>query len=189
MPEVNAVNKGMDEMRRFWAWFLSLGVAFIVLGLIGFIFGLTANVTTLTLFGWLLLITGLLALIPSFRTGTWSGFSFYLLDVVLRVVVGFLLLSYPTMAPSALKFTLATFLIVVGLSRAIGAGMAKFAHCGWAVSSGSLTTLLGLTAIGVSSYWYVGFAIGADLIFAGVAMVGFGSGLHSTPRRTAYRPA
>ena len=189
MPEVTAVNQGMDEMRRFWAWFLSLGVAFIILGLIGFIYGLTANVAALSLFGWMLLISGLLALMPSFRTGTWNGFSFYLLDVVFRVVVGFLFLSYPAMASAPLKFTLATFLIVIGLSRAIGAGMAKFPHYGWAVSSGSVTTLLGLIAIGASSLWYVGFAIGADLIFGGVALIGFGTGLHSTPRQTAYRPA
>jgi uncharacterized membrane protein HdeD (DUF308 family) len=189
MPEVNAVNKGIDQMRRFWAWFLSLGVAFIIIGLIGFVYGLTATVTTLSLFGWLLLIGGLLELIPSFLTGTWSGSSFYFLDAVFRVVVGFLFLSYPTMQPVSLKATLATFLIVIGLSRAIGAGMAKFAHYGWAISSGILTTLLGFIAIGVLSLWYVGFAIGADFIFAGVAMIGFGTGLHSTPRQTAYRPA
>ena len=125
------------------------------------------------------------------HVGRSEGFQFWIACLCLSIVAarfarhsGCCALLRP-----ALKFTLATFLIVVGLSRAIGAGMAKFPHYGWAVSSGSLTTLLGLIAIGVSSLWYVGFAIGADLIFGGVAMIGFGTGLHSTPRRTAYRPA
>jgi uncharacterized membrane protein HdeD (DUF308 family) len=189
MAEVKRVDNGMDDMRPFWGWFLSLGVALIILGSIGFIYGLTAAVTTLSLFGWLLLIGGFLGFIPAFRTGTWRGFLFYLLDALLRMFTGFLFIGYPTMHPSGLTFTLVTFLIVVGLSRAIGAGAAKYTHYGWAVSSGVVTTLLGLIAIGWSSYWYAGFAIGADMIFGGVAMVGFGIGLHGTPRQTVYRPA
>jgi uncharacterized membrane protein HdeD (DUF308 family) len=102
---------------------------------------------------------------------------------------GFLFISYPAMRPLGLTVTLATFLIVVGLSRAIGAGTAKFAHYGWAISSGLVTMLLGCIAIGWCSYWYAGFAIGADMIFGGVAMVGFAIGLHGAPRQTVYRPA
>jgi uncharacterized membrane protein HdeD (DUF308 family) len=188
MPE-NTSNKGPDETRRSWAWFLSLGVAFIILGLIGFIHALTAAITSVSLFGWLLLFGGLIELIPSFRKGTLSGYPFYALDMSFRAVAGLLFITYPTMTPAALKLLVATFLVVVGLSRAIGAGMAKFTHYGWAVSSGVLTTILGCIAMGYCSFWFAGFSIGLDLIFGGVAMIAFGSGVHGTPRRTVYRPA
>jgi len=189
MPEANTVDKGMDEMRRSWTWFVSLGVALIILGLISFIYGLTATVTTVSLFGWLLLIGGTFELVPSVRKGTWRGFPFYLLDTMFRMVVGLLCVSYPGMGLAPLQALLVSFLLIIGLFRAFGAGKAKFAHYGWAVSSGILTTLLGLMAIAWTSYSYAGFAIGADLIFGGVAMVGFGIGLHGTPRQTVYRPA
>lgn len=190
MPEnIDTLNDRTDERRRFWGWFFSLGVAFIILGLVGFIHALTATVTTVSLFGWLLLLGGLLELIPSFRKGTLSGYPFYGLDMAFRAVGGLLFITYPTMTPAALKGLLATFLVVLGLSRAIGAGMAKFTHYGWAVSSGVLTTILGCIAIGYSSFWFAGFAIGLDLIFGGVAMIAFGTGLHGTPRKTVYRPA
>lgn len=185
---IGPLNNEVDETRRSWGWFLSLGVAFIILGLVGFIHALTATVTTVSLFGWLLLIGGLLELAPAFRKGTFTAASFYFLDAVFRGVAGLLLISYP-MSPAALKILLVTFLVVVGLSRAIGAGKVKYTHYGWTVSSGVLTTLLGLIAIGWISFWFVGFAIGLDLVFGGVALIAFGTGLHGTPRRTAYRPA
>lgn len=187
MPEDSSLVSGMDEGRRFWAWFLSLGVAFIILGLISFIYALTATFTTMLMFGWLLLISGVLEFVPAFRT--WKGSTFYLLDALFRVFIGLCFIAYPTMASTALRGVLATFLLIVGLVRAVGAGRLKYVHYGWAVSSGTLTTLMGLIALGTSNSWFPGFAIGLDLIFDGVAIIAFGMGLHGTPRRTAYRPA
>lgn len=46
-----------------------------------------------------------------------------------------------------------------------------------------------LAQLRVSSVWFIGFAIGVDLIFEGVALTGFGSAIHRLPGRTDLRTA
>jgi uncharacterized membrane protein HdeD (DUF308 family) len=46
-----------------------------------------------------------------------------------------------------------------------------------------------LTQWPVASVWFLGFAIGVDLIFDGVAITAFASAIHSLPGQTAFRTA
>jgi uncharacterized membrane protein HdeD (DUF308 family) len=104
-------------------------------------------------------------------------------------VTGFLLIRYPLMGAESLTLVLASFFIVGGVFRAIGSSVAKFPRWGWAVFSGVLSTILGITLLvqmPISGLWFVGFAIGIDLIFAGVAEIGFATAIHSLPNRTAF---
>ena len=50
---------------------------------------------TVLAFGWLLLLSGVIALVHAFRTRTWSGFFLYLLSALLRGFTGYLLVRYP----------------------------------------------------------------------------------------------
>ena len=87
---------------------------------------------------------------------------------------------------------LASFFIVGGLFRAIGSGMAKFPRWGWSVFSGVVAVLLGIMLLAqmpLSSIWFIGFAIGVDLIVDGVAVIGFATAIHGLPKRPAYNPA
>ena len=59
--------------------------------------------------------------------------------------------------------------------------MLKFPSWGWAVFSGIVSLGLGimlLTQMPISSVWFIGFAIGVDLIFDGASMIGFATALH-----------
>jgi uncharacterized membrane protein HdeD (DUF308 family) len=188
----NPLIAGMDEIRGSWGWFLFLGVLFIALGVACIVFNVTATFTTVLVFGWLLLIGGVVALIQSFTTGTWGGFFLYLLTALLRGFTGYLLIRYPTMGAETLTAVLGSFFIVGGLFRAIGSGMAKFPNWGWAVFSGIVSVALGIMLLWqmpVSGLWFIGLAIGIDLIVDGVAVTSFAAAIHHLPKLTAYGTA
>ncbi len=190
--DYNPLIAGMDEIRGSWGWFLFLGIALTILGVACIVFNVTATFTTVLVFGWLLLIGGVVALIQSFSTGTWGGFFLYLLSALLRGFTGYLLVRYPLMSAETLTLVLASFFIVGGLFRAIGSGMAKFPSWGWGVFSGVVSVALGVLVIWqwpATGVWFIGLAIGIDLIVDGVAVCSFASAIHHLPELPAHEAA
>ena len=189
----NPLIAGIDEIRRSWGWFLALGILLTILGIACVAFDVTATFATVLVFGWLLFIGGIFALVQAFFAGSWSGFFLFLLSALFRGVTGYLLIRYPLIGAESLTLVLASFLIVGGLFRAIGFALAKFPRWGWAVFSGVVSVALGvmlLVQIPVSGIWFIGFAIGVDLIFDGVAVIGLANAIHHVlPGRTAFRAA
>jgi uncharacterized membrane protein HdeD (DUF308 family) len=188
----NPIFAGIEEIKSSWAWFLSLGVLFVVLGAACITLDVTATFTTVLLFGWMLLIGGLFALVQAFTTRTWSGFFLFLLSALLRGFTGYLLVRYPLTGAESLTLVLASFFIVGGMFRAIGFGMAKFPRWGWAVFSGIVSVALGVILLAqwpVVSVWFIGFAIGVDLVFDGVALIGFATTIHSLTRGMSFKHA
>ena len=59
----------MDEIRGSWGWFLALGILLAILGVACIVFDVTATFTTVLVFGWLLLISGVFALVQAFTSG------------------------------------------------------------------------------------------------------------------------
>ncbi|MEP7355564.1 MAG: HdeD family acid-resistance protein [Acidobacteriota bacterium] len=188
-PTYNPLVAGMEEIRRSWGWFRFLGIALTILGIACIVFDVTATFATVLVFGWLLLISGVFQLVNAFRIGTWSGFFLYLLSALFRGFTGYLLVRYPVMGAESLTLMLASFLIVGGLFRTIGFGIAKFPNWGWAVFSGVLSVALGimvLLQIPIAGIWFIGFAVGVDLIFDGVAVSRFATAIHRLPKGTAF---
>lgn len=180
----NPFAAGMEEIRKSWGWFLALGVLFALLGAACIAYDVSATFTGVLVFGWLLLISGLFALVNAFTIGSWSGFFLYLLSALFRGFTGYLLVRYPVSGAEGLTLVVASFFVVGGMFRAIGFAMAKFPRWGWGVFSGLLSIALGIMLLAqwpVAGVWFIGFAIGVDLIFDGVALIGFGSAIHSLP--------
>jgi len=180
---------GMDEIRNSWGWFLGLGILLMLLGAVCIIGDVTATFATVLFFGWLLLISGIVALVQAFSTRNWSGFFLHLLSALFRGFTGYLLVRYPLAGAASLTLILASFFVVTGIFRAIAAGAIKFPRWGWAVFSGIVSVVLGvvlLVQMPVSSIWFIGFAIGVDLIFDGASLIGFGTAIHQVfPKSTA----
>jgi uncharacterized membrane protein HdeD (DUF308 family) len=188
----NPLMAGMDEIRSSWGWFLALGILLAVLGVACIVYDVTATFTTVLVFGWLLLISGVFALVQAFTIGTWGGFFLYLLSALLRGFTGYLLVRYPTTGVESLTLVLASFFIVGGVFRGIGAGMAQFPQWGWGVFSGVISTALGIMLLWqwpAVSVWFIGFALGVDLIIDGIAVVAFASAIHHLPRGSVFQPA
>lgn len=181
----------VEEIRGSWGWILTLGILLMVLGAICIAGDTTATFATVLIFGWLLLLSGVVALINAFRTRNWNGFFVYLLNGLLRGITGYLLIRYPYAGAAGFTLILALFFIVGGLFRAIGAAMLRFPRSGWAVFSGVVSLVLGIMLLAqmpASSVWFIGFAIGVDLVVDGASLVGLATAIHGLPGIPAYRP-
>ena len=87
---------------------------------------------------------------------------------------------------------LASFFIVTGVFRALASAILKFPRWGWVVFSGLITAVSGfilLAQMPVSGVWFIGFAIGVDLIFDGIATIGFAAAIHHLPKPAAFGAA
>lgn len=188
----NPLAAGIEEVRSSWGWFLALGIMFVLLGAVCVIGNVAATLTTVLLVGWMLLFSGIFALVHAFRTHTWQGFLLSLLSALFRGFTGYLLIRYPLAGAASLTLILASFFIVGGLFRAIGAGMLKFPRWGWSVFSGVVSLALGvmlLAQMPVSSVWFIGFALGVDLIFDGTSLIGLATALRSLPEAALGKAA
>ena len=172
---------GLEEIRNSWGWLLAVGILLMILGAICIVGDVTATFTTVLIFGWVLLISGVVALVHAFQARNWNGFFPLLLSALFRGFTGYLLIRYPFAGAASLTLVVASFFVVAGIFRAIGAGMMKFPRWGWSVFSGIVSVVLGiilLVQMPVSSIWFIGFAIGVDLIFDGASLIGFGTAIH-----------
>lgn len=181
-----AIRAGFDQLHASWGWFVALGIALIVLGAACILGEISATLITVVVLGWLLLISGIITLVHAFQTRTWSGFLLYLLSALLRLFTGFMLVRFPLGGALGITLLLALLFIVGGTFRAIGAGKLRFPRWGWAVASGVISVALGITLLvqfPVSSLWFIGLAVGVDLIFEGTSLVALGSALHAIAGR------
>jgi uncharacterized membrane protein HdeD (DUF308 family) len=163
---------------------VALGIALIILGVVCIAGEVTATLITVLAFGWLLIRGSGLALVHAFRVRNWSGFFLYFLSALLRGVTGYLLIRYPFSAELSLTLVLASFFIVGGIFRTVGAGRLRFPRWGWATLSGLVSVALGvmlLAQLPVVSLWFIGLAIGIEFIFDGVSVVTLGSALRTVP--------
>jgi uncharacterized membrane protein HdeD (DUF308 family) len=175
-----SIAAALEESHDSWGWFAALGIALIILGVVCIAGEVTATLVTVLTLGWLLILGAVLALIQAFRVRNRSGFLLYFLSALLRGVSGYLLIRYPFTAEVSLTLILASFFIVGGIFRAVGAGTLKFSRWGWALLSGLVSVALGvmlLMQLPIVSLWFIGLAIGIEFIFDGVSVTALGSAL------------
>lgn len=175
---------GINRIRNSWGWFMTLGILLILLGAVCIIADVTATFATVLVFGWFLLISGIVALVHAFRVNSWNGFFLYLLSALFRGFTGYVMIRYPLAGALALTFVLASFFIVGGTFRAAGAASLRLPGWGWAVFSGVVSLALGvvlLAQLPVSSVWFIGFAVGIDMILEGASLIGVATGLRALP--------
>lgn len=180
------------ELQRQWGWILALGIVFILSGIVCIVADVSATFATMLFFGWLLLISGAAALIHAFTAGSWRGSLLYLLSALLRGFTGYLLVRYPEAGAVSLTLVLASFFVVGGLFRAIGAGMIHYPRWGWSAFSGIVSVVLGvmlLAQLPLSSVWFIGFAIGVDAVIEGASLIGFATAVHQLPLDSARAAA
>jgi uncharacterized membrane protein HdeD (DUF308 family) len=115
----------------------------------------------------------------------------YLLNAIIRGVTGYLLIRHPDAGAAGITMVLAALFIVGGLFRAIVAGKIQFPRWGWTVFAGLVSVALGVYLLATwssTSTFFLGLAIGIDLVFDGASLVGFAGAIHSLPK-VQSRPA
>ena len=185
----NPLSAEINTIRGHWAWVLTGGILLMLLGAVCIISDVAATFATVLLFGWLLLFSGIVALVQAFRVKSWNGFFLYLLSALFRGFTGYLIIRYPLSGAVGITLGLASFFIVGGLFRTVGSVMLKLPRWGWSVFSGVVSIVLGimlLAQLPVSSVWFIGFAIGLDLILEGASLIGLATAIRSLPQRVTY---
>lgn len=169
---------GNDGSLRGWVIFA--GIASLVLGIAAIAYNGTATIASVVVFGWLLMFAGLIEIGQAFQVRYWSGFFLYLLDGIVRAVVGALLVLYPQSGAEALTLVLSFYFIAGGLFKSVASSLLRFPSWGWSVMSGVVSIALGVMLAmqwPTSSSWFIGFAVGLDLILYGWALLMFAAAI------------
>lgn len=170
---------GHENVRKHFGWFIALGIALLLLGVIGLVDVVTTTLFSVIFFGWLLLIGGIVQIFHAFRVRSWSGLLLQLLLGILNIVVGLLIIANPASSALALTLLLAYFFIIVGVIRIVMASPEHIPGRGWAIFSGIIDILLGIL-IRVhwpsSAFWVIGLFIAIELLLSGFWFISLGFG-------------
>src|ERR1700733_10600429 len=164
-------------IHRHWGLFLFEGIVLIVLGTLAVLVPAVASLAATIVFGWILLLSGVIGLISTFRARQAPGFGWSLLSALLGIVAGIILLTMPLQGTLSLTAVLIAFLIVEGVATVLFALEHRKGASGrwsWLLASGILDIGLGgilLAGLPGTAVWALGLLLGINMIFGGWALV------------------
>lgn len=167
---------GFEEAHKRWGWYFSLGIILYILGIIAMSYAFAASLVSVSVFGWLLIGSGLIQAAFAFEAQKWGSFFLHLAGGILEVVVGVLVTDAPAADTQGVTLLLASYLLVGGLFRASAALCVRFSGSTWAVVSGLISFLLGLALWKhwpLSDLWFFGICVGLDLLLHGMVWMIF----------------
>jgi uncharacterized membrane protein HdeD (DUF308 family) len=138
---------------------------------------LFATITITILLGWILLASGIIGLIATFRARGAPGFWWSLVSAIIAVAVGLILLAQPIAGAMSVTLVLIVFFIIEGGATIIYAFDHRRELTGrweWMVISGIIDFIVaGIIFGGLpgTAAWALGLLVGIDMIFGGVALV------------------
>jgi len=158
-------------------WFLIEGILLVVLGVAAVLIPVLATLAVTLVLGWILLISGVIGLITTFRAVRTPGFTWSLISGILGIVVGFLLLRWPFPGTLSLTAVLIAFLLIEGVATifyALEHRRSLFGHWGWLLTSGVVDVILAVIlflSLPGAALWALGLLVGINLIFGGWALI------------------
>jgi uncharacterized membrane protein HdeD (DUF308 family) len=178
----NHFRAALAELDRKRGWYLALGIFLVLLGLVASYMAVATTMLSVVFLGWILFAAGAGLVILSFLTGRWSGFLLTLAAGVLSIIAGITTLSNPVSGAIAITLMIGTILIAAGIYRSVASVVMRFPYWGWALVSGIVTFALGVMLVNGwqrTSLWFLGLAIGIDLILHGFSWIMFSQRIHS----------
>ncbi len=161
---------GLEELHLKGGWFLALGIALIVLGIVALSIIPAATIATVMVLGWLMVLSGIVEAVHGFQVRGWGGMFLHMVGGILGVLIGLLIVTHPVAGALAWTLLFASFFTVIGLFRLIAAIRLKFLNWGWAAFDGAVTLLLGIFLWQNwpwSGFWFLGLSIGLSLMLRG----------------------
>src|SRR5690349_20544423 len=98
------MNGESEHLKERTGWFVALGVALIILGVIAMGEVVATTILSVLVFGWLLIIGGAFEMVHAFWVRPWSGLLLQLAIGILYLVVGLAIVANP--GASAVALTL-----------------------------------------------------------------------------------
>ena len=105
--------------RTRWGWFVALGIAQLVLGIIAWFDVIAFTIAGVIFLGALVLVAGVFQIVHAFMDREWGGFALHLLIGVLYVIGGLLLMDDPFPGSLVITILVAAALIIGGILRIV----------------------------------------------------------------------
>lgn len=163
-----------QELHRNWGWLLTLGIIFVVLGVIGVIgLGMVVGLTlaSVLLIGILLIVGGVIQVVDSFKCRGWKAFIWHLLIGLFYVFAGGLMIYDPVLASVVITAMIAWLLIIIGIARCIMAFTIKASNGWyWLLLAGMAALVLGILILvqwPMSGFWVIGLFIAIEMMING----------------------
>lgn len=174
-----------DDGRR---WFMIEGVVLILLGVAALLLPLTAGVFAGVLLGWMLIVSGLVGLLATWRARAHMQLSWSLASAVVAILAGLLIAFRPLAGAVAITLLISAYLFVDGVSH-LGLGMDQRKRAAprwaWVLAIGVLDILLSVALVlmgPVVDSVLVGIVAGVDLVIGGIVLIGLGRGVEAATR-------
>lgn len=173
-------NRAADRLEEFSStvseyrgWFMFLGIALILLGIIAVIFPFATTIAVKVFLGWILLVGGLVTAFHAFSTQKWSAFFYNMLVGLLYVLVGGWLAFFPLSGVITLTVMLAFLFILQGVIQAALAFRLKPRDgWGWILFASIVAIVAGfmlITGLPSKAAWAIGLLAGISMISSGWA--------------------
>ncbi|HEX4172699.1 MAG TPA: HdeD family acid-resistance protein, partial [Acetobacteraceae bacterium] len=154
--------------RTGWGWFVALGIAQLVLGIIAWFDVIAFTIAGVIFIGALLLVAGIFQVVHAFMDRDWGGFALHVLVGILYVIGGFLLMDEPIQGSVVITILVAVALIIGGVLRiAIALQHRHMPGWGLLLFGGIISVVVGVLlylTLPWSGLWVVGTLIAVELI-------------------------
>lgn len=170
MAELTTTPLGKEHAVH-WKWFLVLGVGLLLLGLTGAGATTLLELSSLLVFGPLLLASSLIQLVTAFFAGKGKENVLHMIAAGLEAVLGFFIMANPPQNMNSLIAVIAIFMIFAGLVRLARSLTVQARGRVWIVLTGVIALLLGMSVwVGwpFRELWFVGLCIALDFLCHGM---------------------
>src|SRR5450755_1180831 len=133
------------SLHAHWLLFLVEGIILVCLGLAAIVLPLIATVAVAIFVGWLLLISGIVGLVATFRMRRAPGVWWSVISAILGIAAGFVLLRWPLSGALSLTLILTVFFLIEGIVSIFYALEHKrelSGRWGWMLISGAVDLFL-----------------------------------------------
>lgn len=169
---------GAAQIASRWVWFVALGVALIILGVIAFYDTIAVTLVSTIFIGAMLLVGGVVQIVHAFMTKAWRHFLLNLAAGALYVIGGFLIMQEPVQGALVLTLFIVAAMVAAGIFRIVIALSHREFPGWWVLALGGLVSVvvgvLLISWLPWSSLILLGTLIAIELIMHGATWVHFG---------------
>ena len=165
------------SLHLHWRAFLIEGIVLLVLGLFAIVIPVVATIAVEIFIGWVLLVSGVVGLISTFRMRGAPGFGWSLLSAVIAIAAGVILLAWPLSGVLSLTLILTAFLTIEGVASIMMALTHRHGFSArWALLlvSGIIDLILAamiFLGLPATAAWAIGLLVGINMVFGGSTLI------------------
>jgi len=156
-------------------WFVFAGILLIIIGIAAVALPFAAAIAVEIMVGWILVVSGIVQIIHSFKALSTGRCVLRLLGGILYLAVGVIFLIYPLEGLITLTLLLAVLFMFEALIKVIVAFRIRtMANWGWLLASGIAAFIISVIIFSGwpgTATWVIGLLVGINLIFGGSTML------------------